>query len=160
MMGCVPDAHMAMEQLRGNEMHFAVLPLVHPRARREFRQKTSREEPFTRSDLTLSSVKPPPPPPPFTLIPQEDFSTSLALPLLALHVSDRERHDTQHAWSNNVVGSLSPWLNLDSPNARVRNDSERALRQEVMWAQACLPPIPPPSQSKKFRLFFIAPGLK
>ena len=51
-MGCVPDAHMAMEQLRGNEMHFAVLPLVHPRARREFRQKTSREEPFTRSDLT------------------------------------------------------------------------------------------------------------
>jgi len=58
-MGCVPDAHMAMEQLRGNEMHFAVLPLVHPRARREFRQKTSREEPFTRSDLTLSSVSTP-----------------------------------------------------------------------------------------------------
>uniref|UniRef100_A0A6U2IWI4 Protein arginine N-methyltransferase n=1 Tax=Hemiselmis andersenii TaxID=464988 RepID=A0A6U2IWI4_HEMAN len=104
---CVPDAHTVMDALRGNEMHFAVLPLVHPRARREFANKTVRDEPFTRSDLTLSS----------------------------------------HAWSTNVVGALSPWLNLDSPCARVRTDSEKALKQEVMWAQhiscpAVLTPIP------------------
>lgn len=36
-------------------MFFAALPLVHPRARREFSGRTSRAEPFTRSDLTLHS---------------------------------------------------------------------------------------------------------
>lgn len=48
----------------------------------------------------------------------------------------------QHSWSNNVVGALSPWLNLDSSNARVRTDSEKALKQEVMWAQVTLNPKP------------------
>jgi hypothetical protein len=45
----------AINEVSSQEMFFAVLPLVHPRARREFSGRTSRAEPFTRSDLTLHS---------------------------------------------------------------------------------------------------------
>jgi hypothetical protein len=44
-----------MDTVSRFHMQFGVLPLVHPRARREFRDKTVRDEPFTRSDLMLSS---------------------------------------------------------------------------------------------------------
>jgi hypothetical protein len=45
----------AINEVSSSEMFFAALPLVHPRARREFSGRTSRAEPFTRSDLTLHS---------------------------------------------------------------------------------------------------------
>ena len=37
-------------------------------------------------------------------------------------------------WSNQVVGRLSTWLAPDSADARLRNDSEAALRAELSWA--------------------------
>ena len=45
----------AIDTVTHNEMYFAALPLVHPRARREYSGRTTRAEPFTRSDLTLHS---------------------------------------------------------------------------------------------------------
>mmetsp|Transcript_2166 Transcript_2166/g.5001 ORF Transcript_2166/g.5001 Transcript_2166/m.5001 type:complete len:605 (-) Transcript_2166:334-2148(-) len=92
---CVPNAQQAIESLTGSEMYFCVLPLAHPRARREYDGKTERNEPFTRSDLTLPS----------------------------------------NVWASNVVGALSPWINLDSKKHKVRTDSEKAVKQEIAWAQ-------------------------
>jgi hypothetical protein len=45
---------------------------------------------------------------------------------------------------------LSSRINLDSPNARVRKDSERALKQEIAWAQhiAC-PAVLAPTPAKE-----------
>eukprot|EP00802_Teleaulax_amphioxeia_P009695 Tamp_09716.p1 GENE.Tamp_09716~~Tamp_09716.p1 ORF type:complete len:607 (+),score=96.89 Tamp_09716:138-1958(+) len=91
---CVPNAQQAINEVSSQEMFFAVLPLVHPRARREFSGRTSRAEPFTRSDLTLHS----------------------------------------NVWSSNVIGGLSPWINLDSTKQGVRQESEKALKQEMAWA--------------------------
>lgn len=36
-------------------------------------------------------------------------------------------------WSNLVVGKISPWLQLDSPNYKVRRNSEIALQQELSY---------------------------
>eukprot|EP00960_Hanusia_phi_P016600 488865-Hanusia_phi.AAC.2 len=49
------SAQQSIDVVSQSEMYFAVLPLVHPRARREFSGRTERSEPFTRSDLTLPS---------------------------------------------------------------------------------------------------------
>ena len=95
MFSCVPNAHSAIESLTPNEMYFAVMPLAHPRSRREYNDVVKRDEPFTRSDLTLPS----------------------------------------NVWSTNVIGALSPWINLDSSSHRVRINSEKAIKQEMMWAQ-------------------------
>lgn len=50
-------------------------------------------------------------------------------------------------WSSHVVGKISTWLDLDSPDELVRADSEATLKQELSWAshlslQACLLPSP------------------
>ncbi|XP_059663025.1 protein arginine N-methyltransferase 1.5 isoform X1 [Cornus florida] len=50
-------------------------------------------------------------------------------------------------WSTHVVGKISSWIDLDSEDEIVRNDSEIALKQEIAWAshlslQACLLPAP------------------
>lgn len=50
-------------------------------------------------------------------------------------------------WSSHVVGKISSWIDLDSEDEALRQDSETALRQEIAWAshlslQACL--LPPP----------------
>ena len=37
-------------------------------------------------------------------------------------------------WNRNVVGTTSPWLQLDSPHEAFRRQSEAALRQEIAWA--------------------------
>ena len=71
---------------------FAVVPLFHPRYRRDHQK--SRSEPATRSDLLLNSEQ----------------------------------------WSEQVVGKLSPWLQLDSPHAHIRRRSEEAFKQEIAWA--------------------------
>jgi len=109
---CVPNAQQAIDTVTRNEMYFAALPLVHPRARREFSGRTTRAEPFTRSDLTLHS----------------------------------------NVWSSNVVGCLSPWINLDSNNHMVRQESEKALKQEMAWAHHISCPAviaPPPTRDCK-----------
>eukprot|EP00899_Mesostigma_viride_P006648 jgi/Mesvir1/15985/Mv08291-RA.3 len=50
-------------------------------------------------------------------------------------------------WSSQVVGVLSPWIDLDSDCPHVRRDGESALKQELAWAthlslQACVAPTP------------------
>jgi protein arginine N-methyltransferase 5 len=50
-------------------------------------------------------------------------------------------------WTTCVVGKLSPWLDLDSPNEHVRLASEKAFKEEVAWAShlgvpAVLAPTP------------------
>eukprot|EP00897_Mesotaenium_endlicherianum_P006889 jgi/Mesen1/6228/ME000320S05426 len=52
-------------------------------------------------------------------------------------------------WSSHIVGKLSTWLDLDSPEAHLRADSEIVLKQELSWAshlslQACMLPTPRP----------------
>ncbi|BBN09504.1 type II protein arginine methyltransferase [Marchantia polymorpha subsp. ruderalis] len=52
-------------------------------------------------------------------------------------------------WSSHIVGKISTWLDLDSPDALMRSDSETTLKQEAGWAshlslQACLLPTPRP----------------
>jgi len=52
------------------------------------------------------------------------------------------------AWSGQVVGKLSPWLQLDSPDETTRRTSEAAFKQEMAWAshlslQSIL--MPPPA---------------
>lgn len=37
-------------------------------------------------------------------------------------------------WSGRVVGTVSPWINPDSANPTLRDDSAAALRQELDWA--------------------------
>ncbi|GBG23841.1 Protein arginine N-methyltransferase 5 [Hondaea fermentalgiana] len=37
-------------------------------------------------------------------------------------------------WNNNVVGELSKWIDLDAADAQLRHASEKALKQELMWA--------------------------
>ncbi|KDD76850.1 PRMT5 arginine-N-methyltransferase [Helicosporidium sp. ATCC 50920] len=51
-------------------------------------------------------------------------------------------------WSSQVVGRVSSWIDLDSPDLALRRDSEVALAQELAWAghlsqQACILPPPP-----------------
>lgn len=51
-------------------------------------------------------------------------------------------------WGSHVVGKISSWIDLDSDDEVLRNDSEIALKQEIAWAshlslQACLLPTPP-----------------
>ncbi|PIA44062.1 hypothetical protein AQUCO_01800245v1 [Aquilegia coerulea] len=50
-------------------------------------------------------------------------------------------------WSSHVVGKISSWIDLDSEDEVLRQDSETVLRQEIAWAshlslQACLLPSP------------------
>ncbi|KAI7752505.1 hypothetical protein M8C21_015856 [Ambrosia artemisiifolia] len=50
-------------------------------------------------------------------------------------------------WSSHVVGKISSWIDLDSEDDVLREDSEIALKQELAWAshlslQACLLPTP------------------
>ncbi|XP_076936425.1 protein arginine N-methyltransferase 1.5-like isoform X3 [Bidens hawaiensis] len=50
-------------------------------------------------------------------------------------------------WSSHVVGKISSWIDLDSEDDVLREDSEIALKQEIAWAshlslQACLLPTP------------------
>ncbi|KAJ0944821.1 putative methyltransferase [Helianthus annuus] len=50
-------------------------------------------------------------------------------------------------WSSHVVGKISSWIDLDSDDDVLREDSEIALKQELAWAshlslQACLLPTP------------------
>lgn len=52
-------------------------------------------------------------------------------------------------WSSHVVGKMSPWIDLDSPDELARQDAEVTLKQELSWAthlslQACLLPTPRP----------------
>ena len=37
-------------------------------------------------------------------------------------------------WSDQVMGKLSPWLQLDSPHQSLRRRSEEAFKQEITWA--------------------------
>ncbi|XP_054721089.1 protein arginine N-methyltransferase 5-like isoform X2 [Uloborus diversus] len=49
---------------------------------------------------------------------------------------------SSHDWSNLIVGKISPWINLDSPVLEARQNSERALEQEMNYAaHLCLPAI-------------------
>ncbi|XP_071730514.1 protein arginine N-methyltransferase 1.5-like [Rutidosis leptorrhynchoides] len=50
-------------------------------------------------------------------------------------------------WSGHVVGKISSWIDLDSEDDVLREDSEITLKQELAWAshlslQACLLPTP------------------
>ncbi|GJP64343.1 hypothetical protein CLOP_g21349 [Closterium sp. NIES-67] len=50
-------------------------------------------------------------------------------------------------WSSHVVGKLSTWADVDSPDSLMRSDSETVIKQEISWAshlslQACLLPTP------------------
>ncbi|GKA22946.1 protein arginine N-methyltransferase 1.5 [Tanacetum coccineum] len=54
---------------------------------------------------------------------------------------------TPSQWSSHVVGKISSWIDLDSEDDVLREDSEIALKQELAWAshlslQACLLPTP------------------
>lgn len=54
---------------------------------------------------------------------------------------------TPTQWSSHVVGKISSWIDLDSEDDVLREDSEIALKQELAWAshlslQACLLPTP------------------
>ncbi|CAI7930788.1 unnamed protein product, partial [Closterium sp. NIES-54] len=37
-------------------------------------------------------------------------------------------------WSSHVVGKLSTWADVDSPDALMRSDSETVIKQEISWA--------------------------
>jgi protein arginine N-methyltransferase 5 len=37
-------------------------------------------------------------------------------------------------WSSQVIGRLSPWLNLDAAHEGTRKNSELAFKQELAWA--------------------------
>lgn len=53
---CVPDLVVALEDARSNGFDYIVAPLVHPRYER-FSDKVVRDEPWTRSDMLLSSYQ-------------------------------------------------------------------------------------------------------
>ena len=51
------------------------------------------------------------------------------------------------AWSRNVVGTISEWVDLDNPALSVRKKAEKIVNQEFQWAshlglQAVIFPIP------------------
>ncbi|KAH6788310.1 SHK1 binding protein 1 [Perilla frutescens var. frutescens] len=71
-----------------------------------------------------------------------DTSRSCALPFAG---SDLVLSPSQ--WSSHVVGKISSWIDLDSEDETLREDSEITLKQEIAWAshlslQACLLPTP------------------
>lgn len=71
-----------------------------------------------------------------------DTSRSSALPFAG---SDLVLSPSQ--WSSHVVGKISSWIDLDSEDEILRQDSEITLKQEIAWAshlslQACLLPTP------------------
>ncbi|XP_045821601.1 protein arginine N-methyltransferase 1.5-like isoform X2 [Trifolium pratense] len=52
-----------------------------------------------------------------------------------------------YLWQDHVIGKISEWIDLDSPDEMVRKDSETAFKQELAWAsylslQACILPTP------------------
>ncbi|KAK4486257.1 hypothetical protein RD792_008927 [Penstemon davidsonii] len=72
----------------------------------------------------------------------DDKRRSRALPFAG---SDLVMSPSQ--WSSHVVGKISAWIDLDSEDETIREDSEIALKQEIAWAshlslQACLLPTP------------------
>jgi len=112
---CVPDIQALLHDALCAEFNFYVVPLVHPRAVRDF-TKPPRAGAFTRSDLTLASGD----------------------------------------WSQRIIGKVSTWLNFDSPEEWVRNNADKALKQEVSWAShlglsAVLLPPPPANVSNYAR---------
>ncbi|KAL1569291.1 Protein arginine N-methyltransferase 5, variant 2 [Salvia divinorum] len=71
-----------------------------------------------------------------------DTSRSTALPFAG---SDLVLSPSQ--WSSHVVGKISSWIDLDSEDEILRQDSEITLKQEIAWAshlslQACILPTP------------------
>lgn len=51
--------------------------------------------------------------------------------------NQEESRDVLHPvidW-NQIVGVLSQWINPDSTNAQLREDSSMAIKQELEWAQ-------------------------
>jgi hypothetical protein len=72
---------------------------------------------------------------------------------LMLQIHPPARHDTPVALpSPQVVGKVSPWINPDSANPVLAQDSAAALRQELAWAahlglQAVILPTPPERMS-------------
>ncbi|XP_057766795.1 protein arginine N-methyltransferase 1.5 isoform X1 [Salvia miltiorrhiza] len=72
----------------------------------------------------------------------KDTSRSSALPFAG---SDLVLSPSQ--WSSHVVGKISSWIDLDSEDETLRQDSEITLKQEIAWAshlslQACILPTP------------------
>lgn len=58
-------------------------------------------------------------------------------------------------WSSHVVGKMSAWIDLDSPDELVRRDSEVTMKQELSWAthlslQACMLPTPRPLECANY----------
>ncbi|CAJ2674889.1 unnamed protein product [Trifolium pratense] len=50
-------------------------------------------------------------------------------------------------WNTHVVGQISEWIDLDSPDEKLRKNSETAFKQELAWAsylslRACILPTP------------------
>ncbi|GAU15166.1 hypothetical protein TSUD_09040, partial [Trifolium subterraneum] len=39
-----------------------------------------------------------------------------------------------YLWHDHVIGKISEWIDLDSPDEMVRKDSETAFNQELAWA--------------------------
>lgn len=91
---------------------------MHPRFKREFHySETALEEqlvPLTRSDLTLFS--------------QGYLLEFDCLNFLTLIFINSE-------WNNNIVGKISPWIDLDSEIEHVRLNSEKAFHEEINYAQ-------------------------
>ncbi|WCJ30569.1 Protein arginine N-methyltransferase 5 [Euphorbia peplus] len=77
-----------------------------------------------------------------SLLEQEKDKVKDVLPFAA---SDLVLSPSQ--WSSHVVGKISSWIDLDSPDDTLRLDSEITFKQEIAWAnhlslQACLLPSP------------------
>ncbi|XP_074276398.1 protein arginine N-methyltransferase 1.5 [Silene latifolia] len=77
-----------------------------------------------------------------TYRPSLDSSDSGSLPVAG---SDLVLSPSQ--WSSHVVGKVSSWIDLDSDDKLLREDSEMILKKEIAWAshlslQACLLPTP------------------
>ena len=87
-----PNLHDSLEMALQSGARLVVVPLFHPRYRRDKRQP--RAEPATRSDLLLNSGQ----------------------------------------WGEQVIGKLSPWMQLDSPHPQIRRRAEETFKQEVAWA--------------------------
>ena len=87
--GSTPNLKESLDAALKTAAKFLVVPLVHPRYRRDSRK--GRSEPLTRSDLLLTSDQ----------------------------------------WGDQIIGKLSPWLQLDSPHQQLRRRSEEArMKQE------------------------------
>jgi protein arginine N-methyltransferase 5 len=92
---------------------FVSAPLVHPRFRRAFgKDGFTRNTPFTRSDMLLSSAG-------------ACLCLCLCFVEFVLFFSE---------WTRLVVGKISPWLNLDSTVFAERRSSEEAFLQELRFA--------------------------